>query len=439
MKNKKRMAAMVLAASMALTAFAGCGSTQETKQADTASDTASGETAEKSENTEASATKEAKESITLTIAARGGSHVDVIEAVKEKYEEEHNVKIEVLGLEADDLKQKVSLDASNPEGAYDLVMVDDPVMPEFADAGVLLDLTENGYEDDSDFVEASLAVGKNPYGTGDTYALPFAGNVQLFFYNEEVLKELGAEVPTSWEEVLETATKAKEAGKNGYVIRGQQGNPIVSDYLPILWAYGGDVFDDDWNVTIDSEEAKEALEMYCDLLAQGVNYEKNDIVSSVADGSSAMALGWPSWFISGEDAQAAYAEVPAKVSSSAEECQTGMIGNWMMGVAANSTHKEEAIELLKYLTSEEVQKEAVDKGGVPTRTSVFTDTAIIEKYPYFATIYEGTKNSVVRPRTEKWSNVEEALGIELSNVISGVKTVEEGLADAKTAIEDIMK
>ena len=69
MKNKKRMAAMVLAASMALTAFAGCGSTQETKQADTASDTTSGETAEKSENTEASATKEAKEPITLTIAA----------------------------------------------------------------------------------------------------------------------------------------------------------------------------------------------------------------------------------------------------------------------------------------------------------------------------------------------------------------------------------
>lgn len=428
-EKMKKIIAMLSAIVLTAGILTGCGTTATTEP--TNSDVTQNQNT--TENAEAN-----EEPITLTIAARGGSHVDVIEAVKGTFEENNNVQIEVLGLEADDLKQKVALDAVNANGAYDLVMIDDPVMPEYAEVGVLLNLTENGYEDDADFVKQSLDIGKNPYALGDTYALPFAGNVQLLFYNQNFLESIEEEVPVTWNGILEIAKKAKQDGVNGYVIRGQQGNPIVSDFLPILWAFGGDVFDENWNVIVDSEEGKEALQLYCDLLAEGVNYEKNDIVSSVADGSSVMALGWPSWFISGTDAQAAYASIPAKISDTSDENATGMIGNWMMGVTANSTQKELAIKLLTYLTSAEVQAEAVQYGGVPTRTSVFTDSGILSQYPYFTTIYEATVNSVVRPRTAEWSNIEVAFGTELSNVISEIKTVDEGLADAKKAIEDIM-
>lgn len=378
------------------------------------------------------------EKIVLTVAARGGTHADVIEAVKGDFEQKNNCTVNVLAFSADDLKQHAALDSINAKGVYDLVMIDDPVMPEFTENGVLQNLTAMGYKDDTDFVEKSLALGKSPYATGDTYALPFTGNVQLFFYNDSVLKEAGMQLPSSWEDVLKTAKKIKSAGKAGYVIRGQQGNPIVSDFLPVLWAYGGDVFDENWNVVVDSPEAKKALKMYCDLFAAGANYEKNDIVASVANGNAGMALGWPSWFISSSNAQAAYAAIPDRVSSSSEKHATGMIGNWMMGITANSTHKETALKLLTYLTSAEVQKAAVDKGGVPTRTSVFTDSAITAKYPYFSVIYDGTNNSVVRPRTPKWSSVENAFGIELSNVVSAGKSIDDGLAAAKKAIEEIM-
>ena len=376
--------------------------------------------------------------IVLTVAARGGTHADVIEAVKGDFEQKNNCTVNVLAFSADDLKQHAALDSINAKGVYDLVMIDDPVMPEFTENGVLQNLTAMGYKDDTDFVEKSLALGKSPYAAGDTYALPFTGNVQLFFYNDSVLKEAGMQLPSSWEDVLKTAKKIKSTGKAGYVIRGQQGNPIVSDFLPVLWAYGGDVFDENWNVVVDSPEAKKALKMYCDLFAAGANYEKNDIVASVANGNAGMALGWPSWFISSANAQAAYAAIPDRVSSSSEKHATGMIGNWMMGITANSNHKETALKLLTYLTSAEVQKAAVDKGGVPTRTSVFTDSAITSKYPYFSVIYDGTNNSVVRPRTPKWSSVENAFGIELSNVVSAGKSIDDGLAAAKKAIEEIM-
>lgn len=384
--------------------------------------------------------KESSEPAKLVVAARGGSHVDVLQAVKADFEAENNCTIEILGLEATDLKQKISLDSQNKTGAYDLAMADDPWMPEFCEAGILANLTEMGYKEDPDFVKASLDIGKNPYGKGDVYALPFAGNVQLLFYNKKVLEDAGLTVPDNWDDVLKIAKAVNgKDGKVGFVIRGQQGNPIVSDYLPVLWAFGGDVFDKDWNLTIDSPEAKKALKLYMDLLANGANYEKNDIVAAVSDGKAAMSLGWPSWYISGENAAAEYAAIPSKASGTSEAYPTGMIGNWMMGVTSNSANKELALKFLECVTSADVQKKAAEFGGVPTRTSVFNDSELVAKYPYFKTILEATENSVVRPRTPLWTDIETAYGTELSSAISGTKSVDQALADARTAIESIMK
>ena len=320
------------------------------------------------------------------------------------------------------------------------MMIDDPWMPEYAQAGMMLNLTEAGYVDDEDFVEASLMIGKDPYGTGDTYALPFAGNVTLLFYNQGVLDAAGATVPDNWADVLKIskAVNGKD-GKIGYVIRGQQGNPIVGDFMPILWAYGGDIFDEDWNVVVNSPEAVAALNLYKELLANGVNYEKNDIVSSVADGKAAMSLGWPSWFISPEGSMAGYARIPGKVDAAATDYPSGVIGNWMMAVTANSQNPELATKLLEYLTSADTQKAAADSGAVPTRVSVFTDAELSAKYPFYATLLDATEQSRVRPRTPLWSEIENVFGIELSNAISNTKNVEQALADSQTAIEGIMK
>ena len=376
---------------------------------------------------------------TLVIAARGGVHVTAIESVKAQFEAEHNVTIEILGLEAADLRRNVVLDSLNNAGAYDLAMADDPWMPEFLEAGIFLNLNAAGIADDPDFIPASIALGKDPYGVGDTYALPFAGNVQFFFYNEELFAANNIDVPTDWSGVL-AAARALNAldGVAGYVIRGQQGNPIVSDFLPVLWAHGANVFDDNWNVTVDSPDAIAALELYMTLLSYGVNFEMSDLVAAVSDGNAGMALGWPSWFIAGTDARAAYAPIPTRVNPGSPSHATGMIGHWMMGVTANSTNPDLALAFLQFITSAETQKQMAAAGGVPTRTSVLTDPALVENFPHFPTLLDGIINSMARPRTNLWPEVEDAFGVELSAAVSGLKSAEQALTDARVAIEQIM-
>lgn len=375
----------------------------------------------------------------LTIAARGGTHVTAMESVKAAFEKEHHVTIEILGLESADLKQKVTLDAKNKKGAYDLIMADDPWMPEFSEAKIFAKLSGLGVKEDADFEPSSLALGKHPYKTGDLYALPFAGNVQLFFYNKKLLDSKGLRAPESWDEVLDAAGKIKASGGTGYVIRGQQGNPIVSDFLPVFWAYGGQVFDSDWKAQVHSDAGKKALNTYIKLLASGANYEQTDIVSSVSEGRAAMALGWPSWFIKDGVASADYAPIPSKATVGGTSVPTGMIGNWMMGVAANSANKDLAAQFLTFITSSESQKIMAAHGGVPTRKSVYLDSALNAKFKHFPIMLSALQNSVARPRTPKWSRVEEALGAELSAAVAGTKSVDDALASAKKAIDQIMQ
>lgn len=370
---------------------------------------------------------------TITIAARDGSHSDVIMAVKDSFEQQHNCHINIVSLSANDLHDNIIKSSSDTIATYDVIMIDDPLMPEYIEKKVLTNLTQLGYIDDEDFVEKSRLLGKDPFPLGATYALPFSGNVQLIFYNSDLL---GSNADLSnWNSILSNCQELKAKGNNGYAIRGQSGNPIVSDFLPILWAFGGDIFDSGNNVILNSQESRNALNFYLELLKTGDNYEKDDLIDAVTNGNAAIALGWPSWFISGNGSSAEIAQIPGKKDASSEPLATGEIGNWLLGVTSNSGNKELALELVTYLTSSDVQTESLQYGGIPTRTSIFKNKEVIEQYPYFETIYSGTNNSRVRPRTTKWSQIEEVFGEELVKCIEGKESVDDCIINSEAAIK----
>ncbi len=372
---------------------------------------------------------------TITIAARDGSHSDIINAVKGDFEKENFCLVNVVPLSADDIHNTAIDDSSNAVGMYDVIMIDDPLMPEYIEKKIIQNLTQRGYLDDEDFVEKSKLLGKDPYPLGATYALPFSGNVQLVFYNEELVED--PSVLENWGSIYSKCQEINQSGKKGYAIRGQSGNPIVSDFLPILWAFGGDLFNEDGKLILDSPQSREALEFYCKLYQTGGNYSKDELVNAITTGEAAIALGWPSWFVSGEGCKASIAQIPGKKTTSSQVLATGEIGNWLLGVTSNSANPDLALKLATYLTSEEVQRKALEYGGVPTRKSIFRDSEVLSKYPYFEQLYSGTNNSRVRPRTTKWAQIEEIFGKELVSCIDGEKTVNDAIESSQEAIEEL--
>ncbi len=373
----------------------------------------------------------------MTLILRGGTYGDVIKAVLPAFEEEHNVKFNVLDQAFDDLHQNIALDAVNPTGVYDLCMVDGSWMAEFTANGVLANLSEMGYSFDDDIIPATTTICNVD---GDIYLAPYFGNVTVLLYNKALIEEAGyaPEDIDTMEEIVDIATKTHDAGKTGYLVRGGSADNIVSDFIPHLLAYGGWVVDENNQPTVNTEEFKAAFQNYIDLYHLGDTMDKDDIVAAIDNGNAALGLGWPGWYVPTADGAADYIVMPGKLNDEDETKPTSLEGVWTIGIPANAPHKDLAYQLLEYLMDPEVQLSTVELGGVPCRYSCLTAEDVLAEYPHLEAVCGALETGVYRPVIEQWTEFTEILGTEMDSVIQGVKDIDTGLADAQSALEDLM-
>ncbi|SEO15176.1 multiple sugar transport system substrate-binding protein [Rhodospirillales bacterium URHD0017] len=294
-------------------------------------------------------------------------------------------------------------------------MIDDPWFPQLApDLAPLRGVSQSLLED---IVPASLALGKDPYKTGVLKALPFVGNTQLLFIRTDLMK---GNAPKTWDELIDMARqeRAPQLNRYGYAIRGRAGAPVVSDFLPIYWSSGGRITDRSpsgrLTSVFDERLFQGALRTYGelrDLSPPGaINFDWPEMTSALVGGRALMQLNWPiaipelirprpgsappKWTIA----------LPPEVKGSATPA-TSMIGNWLLGIPRASTQSEAAQGFLVWLLDQ--QERVADEGRSPTRQSVFD--VLARKKPYFAEIRTALERSTPRDRTERWSQIEEAI------------------------------
>ncbi len=89
----------------------------------------------------------------------------------------------------------------------------------------------------------------------------YVGNSQLFFYRKDLFQKHNLKEPATWDDVLAAAKTISENETNGapgggkvygYVMRAAQGNAAVADFMPIFWAFGGEMFDAVGQPTVNS-------------------------------------------------------------------------------------------------------------------------------------------------------------------------------------------
>lgn len=415
----KKLLTLVLALAMTLS-LAACGGGGE----DTADEGSEGSTS--------------GEPTKMTLILRGGAYGESLEASLAPFEAEHNVDIEVMLMSFDDLHTGIALDAVNEVGTYDLCMVDGSWMAEFTENGVLANLTELGYSLDDDVIPATTAI---CYVGDDLYLAPYYGNVTVLLYNKANVEAAGYSGDTilSLEDMLAICEKAKADGKLGFIYRGDSQNNLVVDFLPILLSYGGWVIDSNNQPTVNTPEFKDAMNFYLKLIATGSAQVKDDLIASCDTGAGTMGVGWPGWYTPTADTAADYCAITGAVAKGGETHNANVYGVWTIGIPNNSQNKELATELLSYLMDKDVQKSTVPSGGVPCRYSSLQDAEILKTYPQYEVVCKALEGGMYRPVIAEWTQFYTILGAEMDNIVNGVKTVDQGLADAQTQLEALMK
>ena len=396
---------------------------------------------------------------TLTLAINSGVEGDALKQAAKDYEAQTGVHVQIAEFPYANLFEKELLDLNARTGAYDLIMLDDPWFPKFASLNVLTDLDQllqkRGKTDpENDFVATSMALCRNPYQTGALYALPYVGNSQLFFYRKDLFRKHNLKEPATWDDVLAAAKTISEqetsgapgGGKiYGYVMRAAQGNAAVADFMPIFWAFGGEMFDSQGQPTVNSPEAIAALRFMIELGKYSppgyASFNADEVGAHLLQGTAAMSINWPAWISSFSDAAKSkvsgrmeFGQLPAAKNPGRAE-----IGNWLIAIPRDAKNVELAMDFLLWATSREQMKLSAQRGNPPTRKSLFTDPELISKFPSYPAQLRSLESSRPRPRTPLWNEIENAFGIYLSKANSGELSPEDAMNQANAEIKQIVE
>lgn len=419
---KRKIVSMLLCVAMATTMIVGCGGSKEKKENVNSDKPYAGEK--------------------LTVLYMSGVYADAANSMVDEFEEKTGATVEVVDFPYTTLHEKSLLDLTSGTGSYDVIDVASQWDGEFAP--YMIDLQEfmekDGYSTDV-FIEKVLE--NSGTWQGVITGIPNACTPQLFAYRTDLLPE---GIPDTWEEYREVAKGLtnKEDGKYGISVSattGQLGG--VFDY--ILWSMGGSWADEDWNVTIDSEETRNALKHLKEIQDYAdpsiLSWGTEESIKAFLDGNAAICETWPTLGL----VQAADDESQSKVVGKwaldvipHDKTGTTLLSAWDVSIPAASKNQELAWEWVKMYTSEEMQNKFYEEHGILSPRKAFWEQDGI-KGTYMDTVREALDTANIWWRIPASTEVDTMLNTVVSQYMSGQIELEEAVDKMKEGIETALK
>lgn len=254
---KKKVLAIILTATMSAGIIAGCGSSTST---DTSSDSESSASVESSSEADDSTdgSTESKKLVFWDKAEYVDDYATLMKSIVDDFATEYNVEIDYVNVSASDMKQKLmaAIEAGN---APDLIVGDNTLVGEFGSIDQLADVTD--VIESIDFTDAAKKVGQ----FGDTQRMvPQAFTAPGMYIRNDIWKEAGLEMPTTWEELKEQASKVNDPANGFYALgfaMGASGGGDAEGFVrTIILDWGGQLVDESGNVTANSQDTIDAFE-----------------------------------------------------------------------------------------------------------------------------------------------------------------------------------
>lgn len=280
--------------------------------------------------------------------------------------EEENPGISVELISGPYASTKEQLFAGAASGTMpDVVGLDGAWVSDFAQQGAIADLTalmaENGMDDSK--LASQIQI------DGATYMIPVVNFVYPLFVNTDLLAQAGiAEVPSTRSEFEAAAQAITDLGTaSGWVLplSLEAPNGIQNDLMSWNWASGGSMLDGGGLPDLTNDDVVSTVEFVQGLWDDGViapgafTMKEQDKVEEFTNGRVGMMIDSLSHINliqeSNPDLNFDIAAIPA------EDGYDGARGipyaSWGIGVAEGSDHQAEALKLVEFLMSTEINSE----------------------------------------------------------------------------------
>lgn len=401
----RKIAALALTVVLCGSIFAGCGNSGSGGSGDAGGETGGNDSSSSSDSGSG-------DQVTVKFVHKFPEEARMAffeEVIKEFEDANPGIHIEMIAYGDEEIKDKTRVLLGSDDAPDIYFTWSGERITQYVDTGNTLDITSY-LEEDSDWKDSFNETILETCKKNDAYwAIPWDYSSKEMVYNKAIFEEVGAEVPETWNELLDVCEKIKGAGYTPIAV-GNQYPWVICHFLTTL--NGKMVPKDTVDANYTMQEVAytdpgyaQALDMMKELFDKGyINSDVNSCTwemsqSMVYEGKAAMIYEEVQNLVNydgtlGENL--GYFDFPEVEGAAGEE-------HWITGgpdvfmVNSGSKHPDEAITFLKWITSDEVQSKMVyDLGFMPV-----TDAELDESKCLWATL-EIIEKNLSAPGISEW-------------------------------------
>ena len=397
----------------------------------------------------------------LTIATVNNDDMIRMQGLTEDFTKANpDISLEWVTLEENVLREKVTTDIAAKGGQFDVLTIGTYEVPIWGKKGWLVPLTM--VDDPADLLPA-IAGGLTV--DGKLMAAPFYGESSMVMYRKDLVDAAGLKMPDAptWKDIKEIAAKITDKDKEiyGVCLRGKAG---WGENMAVLTAtansFGARWFDENWKPQFDSQEWKDAINFYLDLMKESgpPGASSNGFNENLALFSAGKCGMWIDATVAASFVtDPKQSKVHDKVGFAlAPDNGLGKRGNWLwawsLAIPAGTQKEEAAQKFIGWATSKhytEIVAEKVGWANVPpgTRTSLYANPEY-QKVPFAKMTLDSINSAdpskpTVKPvpyvgvqfvAIPEFAGIATSTGQIFSAALAGEKTADEALAEAQELV-----
>jgi multiple sugar transport system substrate-binding protein len=333
-----------------------------------------------------------------------------------------------------EMHQKLMLAVQLKQGQYDVAQFDNSFLTPFGAAGTMMPLDDK-IAASKEYDISDFGKGQQDYGKykGQTLGLTLSTEPFIQWYRADIYDALGLKPATTWDEFKANAKAVKESGKGDGMIFGY--GPNVSWWwMTMVWSFGGKLYDENYNPTVNTPEAIAGTQFLKDMLA----YAPEGALSASSDDATIKFLS------TDIGAMVQYSGYWGMLSDPANQKHAGKIGTapmpkgaadvthlagWNIGIPSDAKNPEMAWQFMEFVLGKSNAKNYLNAGAAAIgRKSIITDPELVAKYSYLPVldIPEGTRIERY-PQIRVWPEFEKAALDALAGIMNGSVEVKAGL------------
>jgi multiple sugar transport system substrate-binding protein len=323
-------------------------------------------------------------------------------------------------------------------------------LPQLAQAQGIVDLTDWTSETTVDWEDFVAGARTAATYEGKVLGVPALIDNLAIVYNKDLLEAANVDEPTTdwtWDDFRAAAAATTDPATKqfGFALPADASEDTVWHYDPLLWQAGGEILNaDNTEATFNSPEGVQALDVFRTMTVEDrsvyLDTTNSKIDNLFNSGKIAMVMTGP-WALGG------YPDVDygVQILPSLNGSHQTISGPDMWVVFDNGeARRAAALEFLTWFTApEQVQKDSLMSGHLPTRVSVVEAPGFLEQfgkdYPGADVFAENLGNVLqARPVIAAYPQVSEIQGQAIVAALLGEKSSQEALDEAAQQVDDVL-